>query len=145
MIRRPPRSTRTDTLFPYTTLFRSARAFDQAAVAGRAFVGKHHLVRIQQYRGEHQDRRVDRGHRDMPVPRALAVVLEQLRRQLAADVERRKPGPLGAGADQLRAAAPGDGLLDADLAQGFAHNEGAFTPPDPEARGAGAARVAPLP
>src|SRR3546814_15362283 len=28
MIRRPPRSTRTDTLFPYTTLFRS---IDQAA------------------------------------------------------------------------------------------------------------------
>src|SRR3546814_9388845 len=26
MIRRPPRSTRTDTLFPYTTLFRSAQA-----------------------------------------------------------------------------------------------------------------------
>src|SRR3546814_19673431 len=26
MIRRPPRSTRTDTLFPYTTLFRSAPA-----------------------------------------------------------------------------------------------------------------------
>src|SRR3546814_6459777 len=25
MIRRPPRSTRTDTLFPYTTLFRSAQ------------------------------------------------------------------------------------------------------------------------
>src|SRR3546814_17777326 len=28
MIRRPPRSTRTDTLFPYTTLFRSEHAFD---------------------------------------------------------------------------------------------------------------------
>src|SRR3546814_1555543 len=26
MLRRPPRSTRTDTLFPYTTLFRSRRA-----------------------------------------------------------------------------------------------------------------------
>src|SRR3546814_12390949 len=26
IIRRPPRSTRTDTLFPYTTLFRSMRA-----------------------------------------------------------------------------------------------------------------------
>src|SRR3546814_11541555 len=26
MLRRPPRSTRTDTLFPYTTLFRSIRA-----------------------------------------------------------------------------------------------------------------------
>src|SRR3546814_7820547 len=28
MIRRPPRSTRTDTLFPYTTLFRSQLAVD---------------------------------------------------------------------------------------------------------------------
>src|SRR3546814_10855526 len=27
MIRRPPRSTRTDTLFPYTTLFRSGLSF----------------------------------------------------------------------------------------------------------------------
>src|SRR3546814_4090763 len=30
MIRRPPRSTRTDTLFPYTTLFRSAGLVDEA-------------------------------------------------------------------------------------------------------------------
>src|SRR3546814_15228513 len=30
MIRRPPRSTRTDTLFPYTTLFRSYRLADVA-------------------------------------------------------------------------------------------------------------------
>src|SRR3546814_12073163 len=42
MIRRPPRSTRTDTLFPYTTLFRSGfRAEDRdaiaAAVAGQDF------------------------------------------------------------------------------------------------------------
>src|SRR3546814_4415508 len=29
MIRRPPRSTRTDTLFPYTTLFRSGLAHDR--------------------------------------------------------------------------------------------------------------------
>src|SRR3546814_7931461 len=36
MIRRPPRSTRTDTLFPYTTLFRSARC-DRAS--GRIPVG----------------------------------------------------------------------------------------------------------
>src|SRR3546814_2294173 len=33
MIRRPPRSTRTDTLFPYTTLFRSGLDLD--AVVGR--------------------------------------------------------------------------------------------------------------
>src|SRR3546814_16479331 len=38
MIRRPPRSTRTDTLFPYTTLFRSER--DAAAVRIDALVGK---------------------------------------------------------------------------------------------------------
>src|SRR3546814_4109317 len=31
MIRRPPRSTRTDTLFPYTTLFRSTESFISAA------------------------------------------------------------------------------------------------------------------
>src|SRR3546814_13188221 len=30
MIRRPPRSTRTDTLFPYTTLFRSGRVEQNA-------------------------------------------------------------------------------------------------------------------
>src|SRR3546814_4799872 len=36
MIRRPPRSTRTDTLCPYTTLFRSRRG---AATAGRGAEG----------------------------------------------------------------------------------------------------------
>src|SRR3546814_11099147 len=30
MIRRPPRSTRTDTLFPYTTLFRSSKQIQPA-------------------------------------------------------------------------------------------------------------------
>src|SRR3546814_3172224 len=34
MIRRPPRSTRTDTLFPYTTLFRSSHACCKAAPCG---------------------------------------------------------------------------------------------------------------
>src|SRR3546814_11592912 len=36
MIRRPPRSTRTDTLFPYTTLFRSSdrRAREPSRVGG---------------------------------------------------------------------------------------------------------------
>src|SRR3546814_16769312 len=34
MIRRPPRSTRTDTLFPYTTLFRSyyTKGYDTASI-----------------------------------------------------------------------------------------------------------------
>src|SRR3546814_2510113 len=41
MIRQPPRSTRTDTLFPYTTLFRSR----QGAGAGQA--DRDHLVRYR--------------------------------------------------------------------------------------------------
>src|SRR3546814_15353976 len=36
MLRRPPRSTRTDTLFPYTTLFRSPRQGDGAEPDGAA-------------------------------------------------------------------------------------------------------------
>src|SRR3546814_12299385 len=35
MILRPPRSTRTDTLFPYTTLFRSQVGLVEAAVEGQ--------------------------------------------------------------------------------------------------------------
>src|SRR3546814_14431842 len=34
MIRRPPRSTRTDTLFPYTALFRSVAAHEDVIDAG---------------------------------------------------------------------------------------------------------------
>src|SRR3546814_18117778 len=33
MIRRPPRSTRTDTLFPYTTLFRSRKQLEEGRLA----------------------------------------------------------------------------------------------------------------
>src|SRR3546814_1899970 len=43
MIRRPPRSTRTDTLFPYTTLFRSPLAaadLEQRIIGGRAHIGR---------------------------------------------------------------------------------------------------------
>src|SRR3546814_20457480 len=50
MIRRPPRSTRTDTLFPYTTLFRSTRA---SAV-----------VRTRQGGGRCARRRATRARRD---------------------------------------------------------------------------------
>src|SRR3546814_8501744 len=39
MIRRPPRSTRTDTLFPYTTLFRSLST-SRTALCGPALVAK---------------------------------------------------------------------------------------------------------
>src|SRR3546814_4126698 len=45
MIRRPPRSTRTDTLFPYTTLFRSIVRQQQAAVVQGSRQGGRRRVR----------------------------------------------------------------------------------------------------
>src|SRR3546814_16143673 len=55
MIRRPPRSTRTDTLFPYTTLFRSpARQLDLGV--------ERHLGRASLWRGQFgRARRADVG------------------------------------------------------------------------------------
>src|SRR3546814_1434750 len=51
MIRRPPRSTRTDTLFPYTTLFRSRI---KAALLGTALAGRESYA--------HAQRPADTGH-----------------------------------------------------------------------------------
>src|SRR3546814_8133157 len=53
MIRRPPRSTRTDTLFPYTTLFRSICVL---AVADRACLQHHALLHADVHAGreDHQ-------------------------------------------------------------------------------------------
>src|SRR3546814_19236199 len=51
MIRRPPRSTRTDTLFPYTTLFRSA-ARRVRRHRPRAFQPGNRSDRIDRRRGE---------------------------------------------------------------------------------------------
>src|SRR3546814_1511666 len=48
MVRRTPRSTRTDTLFPYTTLFRAqadgegTRPVDQHRITGRGRLDPHH-------------------------------------------------------------------------------------------------------
>src|SRR3546814_6117002 len=56
MIRRPPRSTRTDTLFPYTTLFRSldidgcARALREMSRVAPA----HGFVQVDAYRDERE-------------------------------------------------------------------------------------------
>src|SRR3546814_4792655 len=57
MIRRPPRSTRTDTLFPYTTLFRS-RPARHALEGGRAAAGRLCEVRRRHEPGEHAQRRM---------------------------------------------------------------------------------------
>src|SRR3546814_5094430 len=54
MIRRPPRSTRTDTLFPYTTLFRSDRRRGRGALAL-------HAERAAGEGGEHVAREAEHG------------------------------------------------------------------------------------
>src|SRR3546814_4131359 len=51
MIRRPPRSTRTDTLFPYTTLFRS-HALDHRQQGDQRGQVEQHLSRIGARRAE---------------------------------------------------------------------------------------------
>src|SRR3546814_7741073 len=52
MRRRPPRSTRTDTLFPYTTLFRSQAGQGHAQAVARGFVhlAEHHGDLVQHLR-----------------------------------------------------------------------------------------------
>src|SRR3546814_4537140 len=73
MIRRPPRSTRTDTLFPYTTLFRSV------GVAA----GEHRLLSALDRFACNQLARVAVGAVDHPVHRSLPLLSrDQTRRQI---------------------------------------------------------------
>src|SRR3546814_11901503 len=74
MIRRPPRSTRTDTLFPYTTLFRSSRS-----AAGKS--GTPDQVRGDEGLGEPGKEALDRGGRRLWVldHRDVADMVEDLR------------------------------------------------------------------
>src|SRR3546814_6935199 len=75
MIRRPPRSTRTDTLVPYTTLFRSARGLAHALAAKGAELGAV------------TDNPVDAAWDDQPAPSAAPVIVHDtaLAGQSAAD------------------------------------------------------------
>src|SRR3546814_1135693 len=61
MIRRPPRSTRTDTLFPYTTLFRSFAEQVGASDCIESIIDTAALVADRRYRIGL--RRIDRGRR----------------------------------------------------------------------------------
>src|SRR3546814_4923378 len=67
MIRRPPRSTRTDTLFPYPTLFRSFRSpaelhpHRQPGGQLRRVLAEFDLRQVAQARGVFADQRVVRG------------------------------------------------------------------------------------
>src|SRR3546814_13301428 len=90
MIRRPPRSTRTDTLFPYTTLFRSPHRgkrrrllvhFEQAAHGAGIGAVKcdHPLVGVVD--------RVQRGVALRPGTDVAAKTVEEIRQHLMGDVD----------------------------------------------------------
>src|SRR3546814_4780897 len=67
MIRRPPRSTRTDTLFPYTTLFRSTRheRRDHHRPLSRHVLALHRLgLRVTARRSGVPDRHAHRHRHD---------------------------------------------------------------------------------
>src|SRR3546814_16978286 len=88
MIRRPPRSTRTDTLFPYTTLFRSL-AFARGDEVVEHFVQQFQRLRVQrrrvagrrlQHTGELQqlrELRAQRGEARVQVARQRAELPQQ--------------------------------------------------------------------
>src|SRR3546814_10949409 len=85
MIRPPPRSTRTDTLFPYTTLFRSRRLFDRVFHRGRALA--HRPPAAAQGRDD-----LDDGAR-VPAPaHAAGAVPAGLHRLREADGRQQLPG-----------------------------------------------------
>src|SRR3546814_14859769 len=65
MIRRPPRSTRTDTLFPYTTLFRSPGIGKGARLVDRAAIASHPRGQrqpLQRGGGDHSHHRHQQQH-----------------------------------------------------------------------------------
>src|SRR3546814_9756439 len=73
MIRRPPRSTRTDTLFPYTTLFRSQghAAEDDHSIFRRA--ERHEQQAEDHDQGQWYDQRQALARRDQLFERAAIV------------------------------------------------------------------------
>src|SRR3546814_1626161 len=72
MRRRPPRSTRTDTLFPYTTLFRSIAHAEDAAGDTLRVEG---LDRVELFAGAGELDRLagDRAHRERRTTARIAV------------------------------------------------------------------------
>src|SRR3546814_13017471 len=61
MIRRPPRSTRTDTLFPYTTLFRSGRHQERPQGRYRRRSARGHDLVREEHAGRDRDHGNGRG------------------------------------------------------------------------------------
>src|SRR3546814_4810435 len=113
MIRRPPRSTRTDTLFPDTTLFRSQPPIDLLVVGVRHTLLERDPAGLQRFH-----RSVDVAGAERDVLDALALVLLEvfgdLRLVVGALVDRN--ADLAAGACHRLRLQPGQLALDVEVA-----------------------------
>src|SRR3546814_20594321 len=94
MIRRPPRSTRTDTLFPYTTLFRSGVRRDHRLHAAdmRHNAFGRLAVRLAAEdaateRGSHRHRAYEVGRRTIAQPRGFADELVEPRVDIVGELD----------------------------------------------------------
>src|SRR3546814_19875218 len=93
MIRRPPRSTRTDTLFPYTTLFRSREAWREnehvvaaPAIGAVEFLGGlHELAEVGEFGRGLVDQRGFGPHPHRAADRLAAQIPERHRAQIWRD------------------------------------------------------------
>src|SRR3546814_1711409 len=100
MIRRPPRSTRTDTLFPYTTRFRSCRGRAASCRAGQR-PASDRALQIVAHRGaaiEDVSQHENEQHDDDPVKRETEaqIALADQRPQPVADEADRRAANLDA-------------------------------------------------
>src|SRR3546814_8417808 len=112
MIRRPPRSTRTDTLFPYTTLFRSCPDVGDAFEVGQMMRAVPAVIALHVRAFARDD------------ARRQAVPARPITAKEAVTGSEREARPAVACAAALAVGAPGDGacgLLDAKSEIGRAH------------------------
>ena len=106
MIRRPPRST----LFPYTTLFRSARGDEGEAMAGVVFVGGGDSARVWEREGERRARgeneiQGEEGKARGSVGRRRGVARRAAKQEVASGLSgARHASPLPTGRGRRRAA-----------------------------------------
>src|SRR3546814_20240705 len=92
MLRRPPRSTRTDTLFPYTTLFRSAGGGEGSGATNRRAGAVRAGEGVPPHAGGAEARRVGAG-----APPGVGSDLDGAGRHLVAEVGVRGHHPAQSG------------------------------------------------
>src|SRR3546814_1826356 len=100
MIRRPPRATRTDTLFPYTTHFRSPAGRDGIPQPGHELLIVMQIVTAQQDRTKHLlglEKMMQVGAAVVGAGRTGAVGVERTRVVAVAGVEQVEHGAAGEG------------------------------------------------